>query len=385
MAYVTRHIESILKEYNSFFPVTAILGPRQCGKSTLIKEFFKESKTSLYLDLESESDRMMIQNPEQFFNYNKDKQICLDEIQRVPEIFSVLRSMVDNDRRAGRFTILGSASRDLIKQSSESLAGRIGYLELTPFIFPEISTIIDQNQYWIRGGFPDSLLPPSSLSLSWRNNFIRTFLERDIPQMGFSIPAESLGRLWKMIAHTHGQILNLSNLGKSMGVSHTTIRNYIDLLNQTFVIRELKPFEKNLKKRLVKSSKIYVRDTGILHSLLSIGGFNDLISHPVFGFSWEGLIIENVCNLLPEYEPSFYRTSQGAELDLIMQKGTHIIAFECKVGDSPKPTKGFWQAVKDVNPAITYIVSPHVDKYPVNNSTWVIGLNELCQELSRED
>lgn len=381
MTYLTRNLESVLKEYISFFPVTAILGPRQCGKSTLIKEFFKRSDSALYLDLESESDRMKIQNPEQFFLYNSDKHVCLDEIQRVPEIFTVLRSMVDQERRPGRFIILGSASRDLIKQSSESLAGRIGYLELSPFIYPELKNTVQQNEYWIKGGFPDSALSPLNLSLSWRRNFIRTFLERDIPTLGFSIPADGIGRLWRMIAHMHGQILNLSNFGKSMGVSHTTVRKYIDLLNQTFMTREIKPVGSNLKKRLVKSSKLYVRDTGILHSLLNISEFNDLISHPVFGFSWEGMVIENICSLLPEYEPSFYRTSQGAELDLILQKGSHRLAFECKVGDVPKPTKGFWQAVEDVNPSTTYIVSPHADKYPLNENTWVMGLGELCQEF----
>jgi len=381
MTYISRNIEPLLEQYTSFFPVTAVLGPRQCGKSTLIKEFLKQKPATIYLDLEKESDRLKIQNPEQFFLYNSDKQICLDEIQRAPEIFTILRSIVDIDRRAGRFIILGSASRDLLRQSSESLAGRIGYLELSPFIFSEVNQFTSQNDYWIRGGFPDSVLTTTGLSIKWRSNFIRTFLERDIPQIGFSIPAESIGRLWKMIAHSHGQLLNLSNLGKSMGVSHTTIRHYIDLLNQTFMVRELKPHETNLKKRLIKSSKIYIRDTGILQSLLNIGDFNELISHPVFGFSWEGLVIENICTLMPEFEPSFYRTSQGAELDLIMQKGTQKIAFEFKVGDVPKPTKGFWQALEDVDPGVTYIVSPHSDKYPLKENVWVTGLDELANEL----
>jgi predicted AAA+ superfamily ATPase len=382
MKYVIRHIESSLKEYTNLFPVTAILGPRQCGKSTLIREFIKNRPNMLYMDLESQSEREKLKNPEQFFSHNQDKQFCLDEIQRVPQIFESLRSIIDKDREAGRFIILGSASRDLIRQSSESLAGRIGYLELTPFLFPEIQEIKYQTDFWLQGGFPDSLLNNTRPSILWRNSFIRTFLERDIPQMGFPIPQEIIGRLWRMLAHQHGQVLNLSSLGKSLGVSHTSIRRYIDLLNQTFMTRELKPYDSNLKKRLVKSPKIYIRDSGILHSLLNIESLNSLMSHPVFGFSWEGLVIENVCSLNPEFEASFYKSSQGSEIDLVLQKGDQQIAIECKVGDAPKPTKGFWLALKDIQPEISYIVAPQVkNKYPIAKNVWVIGLEELSLEL----
>jgi predicted AAA+ superfamily ATPase len=382
MKYVIRHIESSLKEYTNLFPVTAILGPRQCGKSTLIREFIKNRPNMLYMDLESQSEREKLKNPEQFFSHNQDKQFCLDEIQRVPQIFESLRSIIDKDREAGRFIILGSASRDLIRQSSESLAGRIGYLELTPFLFPEIQEIKYQTDFWLQGGFPDSLLNNTRPSILWRNSFIRTFLERDIPQMGFPIPQEIIGRLWRMLAHQHGQVLNLSSLGKSLGVSHTSIRRHIDLLNQTFMTRELKPYDSNLKKRLVKSPKIYIRDSGILHSLLNIESLNSLMSHPVFGFSWEGLVIENVCSLNPEFEASFYKSSQGSEIDLVLQRGDQQIAIECKVGDAPKPTKGFWLALKDIQPEISYIVAPQVkNKYPIAKNVWVIGLEELSGEL----
>jgi len=222
---------------------------------------------------------------------------------------------------------------------------------------------------------------PQSSQL-WRSNFIRTFLERDIPQIGFSIPSELIGRLWRMLAHQHGQVMNLSNLGKSLGISHTTVRRYIDLLNQTFIIRELNSFESNLKKRLVKSPKIYIRDSGILHALLNISNFNSLLSHPVFGFSWEGLVIENICATHPEHEASFYRSAHGAEIDLVLQKGDHTIAIECKVGDAPQPTRGFWLALDDIQPQITYIVAPQVQsKYPLNKNVWVIGLYELMEEL----
>jgi len=381
MHYISRLIESRLAEYTGFFPATAILGPRQCGKSTLIKEFFKKSKSSIYLDLQLESDRQKLSNPEQYFSYNEDKQICLDEIQRVPEIFSTLRSIIDKNRVPGRFIILGSASRELIRQSSESLAGRIGYLELSPFIFSEVYKYKSINELWIQGGFPDSLLASLKLSRNWRDNFIRTFLERDIPQIGFSIPADTIGRLWRMLAHNHGQTLNLSNLGRSLGTSHTTIRNYIDLLNQTFMTRELQSLESNLGKRLIKSSKLYIRDSGILHSLLNIPDFEELISHPVFGFSWEGFVIDNICTYLNEFEAFFYRTAQGAELDLVLVKGGKKIAFELKVSDAPKPTKGFWNALEDIKPEITFIVSPKADKYPISENVWGIGLPILFKEL----
>jgi predicted AAA+ superfamily ATPase len=382
MEYIKRHISKLLYEYLSFFPVVGILGPRQCGKSTLVKELIKGKDDVLYLDLEKSSDRAKLENPEQFFYYNKTKQVCLDEIQRIPELFPVLRSDVDNNKRPGRFIVLGSASRDPIKQSSETLAGRIGYLELTPFFQLEIENIKSLHEFWFQGGFPDSLLNSQKMSKKWRENFIRTFLERDIPMIGFDIPPQTIGRLWRMLAINQGQLLNLSTLGKSIGVSHTTIKNYIDLLIQTFMIRELKPFEANLNKRLVKTPKVYIRDSGILHSLLNISGFNDLFAHPVFGFSWEGLVIENACTAVgEEWDSFFYRTSHGAELDLVLKQGTKTIAIECKVSDAPKPTKGFWNALEDIEPQITYIVSPKAEKYPIKEDVWVLSLEDLIKEL----
>lgn len=381
MKYLPRHIEPDLKEHLGFFPVTAILGPRQCGKSTLIKEHFNKLDNSLYLDLEKESDRQKLQNPEQFFENNYERQICLDEVQRVPQIFESIRSQVDQYKRPGQFIILGSASRDLIRQSSETLAGRIGYLDLSPFILPEITMIKSLNDFWMQGGFPDSVLSSARLSLKWRSNFIRTFLERDIPQIGFSIPSEMIGRFWRMLAHNHGQLLNLSNIAKSLGVSHTTVRSYVDLLNQTFMTRELKPWGGNLKKRLIKTPKVYIRDSGILHSLLNIKDFNSLMSHPVFGFSWEGFVVENVCATHPEAEISFYRTSHGEEIDLIIQIDSTKLAIECKVGDNPRPNKGFWNAIEDIKPDKSYIVTPRSEKYPIAKNVWVLGLNELMEAL----
>ena len=361
---------------------TAILGPRQCGKSTLIKEFIKEKENMYYMDLENESERERLRNPEQFFAYNQDKQFCLDEIQRVPRLFESLRSIIDQNRTVGKFIILGSASRDLIRQSSESLAGRIGYLELAPFILPEIQKLKSQTDYWIQGGFPESILNKPLSSRLWRSSFIRTFMERDIPQIGYPIPPELIGRLWRMLAHQHGQVLKLSTLGKSLGISHTTVRRYIDLLNGTFMTREIRSFESNLKKRLVKSPKLYIRDTGILHSLLNIDDFNSLMAHPVFGFSWEGVVIENICSANPGFDASYYRSSQGAEVDFVLHDGDKKIAIECKVGDAPKPTTGFWLALEDIQPDKTFIVAPQVeDKYPIKKNVWVIGLMQLLEDL----
>lgn len=381
MSYVKRRIKTAVKEYTSFFPVTAILGPRQCGKTTLVKKFM--AKNSIYLDLEKASDRSKLNYAEQFFIHNQDKQICLDEIQRVPELFPLLRSMVDENRQPGKYIILGSASRDLIQQSSESLAGRIGYLELSPFLFSEIQEVKTKDELWLQGGFPDSLFASKKLSEQWRRNFIRTFLEQDIPQLGFKIPSGVIMRLWKMVAHNHGQLLNFSALGKSLGVTHTTVRSYIDVLKQTFMTREIQPYESNLKKRLVKSPKLYIRDSGILHALLDIPDFNTLFSHPIYGFSWEGLVIESICAYLDNADCFFYRTAHGAELDLVVHYRSKIIAFECKVSDAPKPTKGFWQALEDVKPDVTYIVSPLADKYPIREDIWVVGLEQLFKEMKR--
>lgn len=382
MAYINRKINELLEEYLQSFPVVAILGPRQCGKSTLVKELLSSHSQMMYMDLEKRSVRTKLSHAEQFFLYNAKHQICLDEIQLMPKLFSTIRSVVDEDRRPGRFVILGSASRDLLQQSSETLAGRIGYLELTPFFWNEVSDRKALNDFWFQGGFPDSFLATNKMSKAWRSNFIRTFLERDIPQMGFNIPVESVERLWRMLAVNHAQAINLTALGTSLGVSHTTVRSYIDILSKTFMVRELKPLEDNLGKRLIKTPKVYIRDTGMLHSLLNIADFNELFSHPIFGYSWEGLVIENVCTVLgDEWDSYFYRTSHGAEMDLVMRKGNMTIAIECKVGDAPKVTRGFWQSIQDIGPNVTYVVSPLADKYPIEENVWGIGLPQLVEEL----
>ncbi|MEA3222815.1 MAG: ATP-binding protein [Thermodesulfobacteriota bacterium] len=369
------------------FPAVAILGPRQCGKSTLAHAIISEIEQGVYLDLEKPSDLNKLGEPELFFDMHKEKLICLDEIQRLPEIFKILRSIIDEKERNGQFLILGSASRDLIRQSSETLAGRIAYLELTPFLFSEINTentggVGWFNKYWFRGGFPRSYLARSDKSsLRWRENFIRTFLERDIPQLGFHIAAETLRRLWMMCAHNHGQLLNASRLGESMGVSHTTLRSYIDLLSQTFMVRVLPPYEANVKKRLVKSPKIYIRDTGILHALLGIGSIDDLMGHPVFGSSWEGFVIENIIGALPGWHAGFYRTSAGAELDLVLERGTKRIGIKCKASPSPRTTKGFWNSLDDLGISQAWIIAPVKEASPIKENVIVAPLNIFLEKV----
>ncbi|MCP4268607.1 MAG: ATP-binding protein [Candidatus Brocadiaceae bacterium] len=377
--YIPRLVQKETKECLCDFPVVTILGPRQCGKSTLAHHISSKFKNTIYLDLEKPSDLRKLEEAELYLQTHSDQMICLDEIQRKPDLFPVLRSLIDEKKKKGRFLILGSASRDLISQSSETLAGRIAYIELTPFLYPEISqkskSIKNLFRLWIRGGFPESFLARNEISsIRWRENFIRTFLERDIPQLGFRIPVKSIQRLWGMLAHNHGQIINSSRIGESIGASHITIRSYIDLLVQTFMVRVLPPHEPNLKKRLIKSPKVYIRDSGILHTLLEIEDFDNLMGHPVYGASWEGFVIENIISKLPKWNASFYRTSSGTEVDLILQKGKKKIAVECKASTAPQVSKGFWNALKDLAINEAWIISPVKEEYPVKKNVKVSPL-----------
>jgi uncharacterized protein len=382
--YINRKIEKTVVDYLKSFPAVAILGPRQAGKSTLAKHIIKNMIHSVYLDLERPSDAQKLIEPEMYFDLHKNHVICLDEIQKTPDIFSILRSVIDEQDRNGQFLIIGSASRDLIKQTSESLAGRIAFLELNPFSIDEIVPLQRENtlqNYWIRGGFPRSYLSKSDgISTTWLDNLIRTFLERDIPQLGFRIPAESIRRLWQICAHQHGQLLNLSVIGQALGTSHTTIRSYIDVLTQTFMLRTLPPIILNVKKRLVKSPKIYLRDTGILHTLLGIKNMDDLLGHPVYGFSWEGMVLENILQKFPTWRAGFYRTSAGAELDLVLEKGTKRIGIECKASVSPQVTRGFWNAINDLALSQVYVIAPVRESYPLNKNVFVISLPELLEK-----
>jgi uncharacterized protein len=381
--YIPRNLEDKLARKLDNMPAVAILGARQTGKSTLAKKYLAGQKHSIYLDLEKPGDLNKLQNPEAFFEVNSEKLVCLDEIQRSPDLFPLLRSILDERGRNGQILILGSASRDLLKQSSESLAGRISYLELSPFLLSEINLPEDQTrELWLKGGFPRSFLNQDlNGSFEWREDFIRTYLERDIPQLGFRIPADIIGRFWRMLAHVNGQVLNASNLGSALGTSHHSIKNYINILEQTFLLRVLLPFAANLKKRLIKSPKIYFRDTGLLHTILGIRDHNDLLSHPVYGLSWEGYVIENICSECSDWRPSFFRTSSGAEIDLILERGQKRIAIEIKASSAPKVSKSFWNLLEELKFDEAWVIAPVDGDYPLKNGVKVAPLNVLINHL----
>ena len=362
-------------------PAVALLGSRQVGKSILAAMVIEQFPDAIYLDLERPADLNKLADPEAFFQQFNHRLICLDEIQRVPELFSVLRSVIDRNGRNGQLLLLGSASRALIKQSSESLAGRISYLELTPFNRVETSDMA-LHQHWLRGGYPRSLLRENDAdSFQWREDYIRTFLERDIPQLGFRIPANTLGRFWRMLAHCHGQTLNASKLADSMGVSGHTIRKYIDLLEQTFVLRTLQPWSGNTTKRLIKAPKIYIRDSGLLHALLDIESMEQLFAHPVYGVSYEGFVIENLLTQLPRWQASFYRSASGAEYDLVLERAGQRIAIEIKASTNPKLGRGNWSALETLQADHSFVVAPVDSTYPIQRGVMVVPLNEAIDRL----
>ncbi len=376
MDYIPRLAEHALKRALARSPAAVILGPRQCGKSTLAKRWIGDSD-AVYLDLQDRADRAKLAEPELFFEHHRARLVCLDEIQLVPDLFSALRSEIDRDRRPGRFLILGSASRDLIRQSNETLAGRIAQLELTPFLLPEIAGVADWKALWIRGGFPDSLLAADERdSLDWRTDFVRTFLERDIPSLGFVIPLPLMERLWRMLAHYHGQTVNYSKLAGALDLSVPTLKKYLAVLEQTYMLRLLAPYDANLKKRLVRSPKIYVRDSGLLHSLLDIESFDALLAHPVAGESWEGLAIEQLLAAMPHWRPAFLRTGNGAEADLVMERGQRRLLFEIKLSKAPQPSRGFYELIDDLRPESATVVAPVDGPYEQRRGVWAMGLSD---------
>ena len=378
--FIQRDVESFVYQNLKIFPAVAILGPRQTGKSTLVKKLAENFESFIYLDLQNYSDLQKIQDPFLFFEANKSATICIDEIQLVPNLFSVLRSIIDADRKNGKFILLGSASREIIQHTSESLAGRIGIIELTPFLENEIAEIetYSLQKYWLRGGYPLSYLSELDKdSQLWRENYIRTFIERDIPQFGFQISALHMRRLMQMCSHNHGQLLNQTKLAQSLDISHTTIRRHLDLLEQVFIVRTLQPYERNVKKRIVKSPKLYIRDSGLLHSFLSINSFNDLLGNPIFGASWEGLVIENILSNMPQWTGYFYRSTSGDEIDLLLEKGDKKIAIECKASTNPQLAKGFWNAMHDLEPEQAFVVTPINDSFKTHENVTVCGLHQF--------
>ena len=385
---IHRQLEPIVLQHLRVFPAVAVLGPRQSGKSTLVKMLAEKITPFVYVDLQNYEDLNKLSDPNLFFEANRDAVICLDEIQLVPHLFSVLRSAIDKHRRNGRFILLGSASQALIQQSSETLAGRIGLIEISPFHVNEVCNepAYSLQRYWLRGGFPESYLSQTdSDSMLWLENFIRTYIERDIPQLGFQIPALQLRRLLMMCAHNQGQLLNASKLGEALGLTHPTIRRYIDLLEQTYILRTLQPYVANVKRRLVKSPKVYVRDSGILHRLLLITDFNSLMGNPVFGASWEGLVIENIIVNMPDWTPYFYRTATGDEMDLVLLRGNQKIAVECKASTAPQLTKGWWDALADINPEKAFVIAPiSGSAYLLNDQITVASLTDGLNLMKQE-
>lgn len=366
------------------FPAVGIIGSRQVGKTTLAMMVAQSRfDKAVYLDLERPSDLAKLGDAEMYLRSVADSLVIVDEVQRKPELFPVIRSLIDEHRRPGRFLILGSASPALLRQSSESLAGRIVYHELKPFSLQEVgSSPKDIDRLWSRGGYPESFLAESdSASLKWREAFIQTHLERDVPNLGLRIPATTLRRFWLMLAHCHGQLWNASKIAGSLGVDSKTARRYLDVLEDTFMVRQLQPLHANLKKRLVRSPKVYLRDAGLLHALLGIRSHEQLLGHPTAGASWEGWCMEQVLAVAPSNTGAFfYRTSAGAEIDLILQSpdGTSLIAIEAKFSLDPRPAKGFWSALADLQPTRSFVVYPGTEFYPLGEKVWALPAAQIA-------
>lgn len=375
--YIPRKIEdSVLKALRNN-PVVALTGPRQCGKSTLAKQILTGNAQSIYLDMERPSDIQKLEDAEWFLSSQKGKLICIDEIQRKPELFPLIRSLVDEWGSAASFLILGSASRDLLRQSSESLAGRISYMRLTPFLWKELKGKYPIEKYFARGAFPRSLLAKDEeASFAWREDFISTFLERDLIQWRNFTPA-TMRRLWQMLAHVNGQTVNFSTLANSLGVSATTVKNYIDLLESTFMVEVIPPYISNLGKRLVKAPKVYISDSGITAALLGLHNFEEMSGHPSFGAVWEQIVLSNLKGLFPEASFYFYRTSNGAEVDFVMNINNNVFAIECKASYAPVLTKGNYNAFEDVIPKQVFVVSPVEKGWPMKRGIDLVSLEEL--------
>jgi len=375
-----RNLRKLIKDSIKKYPVVGLIGCRQVGKTTLAGVLKKDfGKRVVYLDLELPSDLAKLQDAELYLTQFTDSLVIIDEIQRMPSLFPVIRALVDKKRVGGRFLILGSASPHLIKQASETLAGRIIYHELTPLTIAETGDS-GINKLWLRGGFPDSYLSENDEeSFTWREAFIQTYLERDLPQLGIRVPSTQLRRFWTMLAHLHGQLWNASQIAKGLSLSAPTIKHYADILEETFIVRQLPPFHSNIKKRLVKSHKIYIRDSGLLHSLLNIRKLNDLQGHPVSGNSWEGFVIEQVIGALPaNTSVYFYKTSAGAEIDMLFfDSKNQPVALEIKYSLSPKIEKGFWIAYDDLACKKGFVVYPGEESYPLGRGVFTLPLKQV--------
>ena len=386
---IKRKVTKKLQNTISQVPAVVLLGARQVGKTTLAKAIAK-STDSIYLDLEAPEDLFKLSDPSSFLSAYADKLIILDEIQRLPDLFPVLRGLIDKNRelgrRSGQFLLLGSASMDLLRQSSESLAGRISYLEMSGLNLVEVDGQQQGKQnLWLRGGFPESYLAnDDDQAMDWLENMIRTYLERDIPQMGFRVPAARLRRLWTMLAHLQGETVNYSKFAANLEVDAKTIKHYIDILTDLLLVRRLEPWHENVKKRLVKSPRFYVRDSGILHRLLGINAHEALLSNPVLGKSWEGFVIENLHSILPKRaETYFYRTAVGAEIDLVIKMpSSEIWAIEIKYGLAPKIGKHYSKTCDDVGASYKYVIYGGEDEFPVGDDINVISMTGLMNRIT---
>ncbi len=381
---ISRRLISRIEYLLQASPAVVLLGPRQVGKTTLAKEVAAH-RPSVYLDMEEPGDRNKLERPTQYFEDHAGELVIIDEIQRLPEIFQILRGVIDRGRQGqgkpnGRFLLLGSAAMDLLRQTSESLAGRIAFVELGPFDIAETGPS-SLDPLWVRGGFPCSFLAESDVrSFEWRRDFIQTYLERDIPQFGSRVAAETLRRFWTMLAHNQARIWNAADLARSLGVDGKSVAGYVDLLVDLLLVRKLQPWRNNAGKRLVKAPKVYVRDTGIAHALLGIRDKEELLSHPVAGQTWESFVTETLIATAPEWtEPSYYRTSHGVEVDLLLSlPGRRLWAIEIKLSSTPKVEKGFHAACAALNPEKQFVVYPGAASYPLDEKTRAIGLAELA-------
>ena len=381
-----RRLGARLNHLLTHSPAVVLLGPRQVGKTTLALEI-GEKRPSVYLDLEDNTDRVKLSDPVRYFADHERDLVILDEVHRLPELFQCLRGVIDRGRRRGKpngqFLLLGSAAIDLLKQSGESLAGRISYLELGPFDSLEVASA-KLETLWVRGGFPRSFLADSDeLSLAWRRDFIRTYLERDIPQFGSRIPAETLRRFWTMLAHNQSQLLNAASLAGGLGVDGKTVASYLDLLVDLLLVRRLPAWHRNVGKRLVKSPKVYVRDSGLAHALLGIRDKESLLGHPVVGPTWESFVIETLIATAPDgTEAHFYRTATGHEIDLVLTlPGGKLWAIEIKRSSAPGVERGFHLACADLKPDKRFVVYSGTERFPLNADTDAIGLGDLGRAL----
>jgi len=381
MSYITRKSEKEILQLLQYFPAVAIVGPRQVGKTSLAKYLANHlQKSSVYFDLEDPDDRAKFANPRLLLDPLAGKTVILDEVQKIQGLFPVLRSIIDRDRQPGRFILLGSASPDLIRDASETLAGRIAYYELTPFLLSEIAYATDWQTHLFRGGFHGSLLAPNDeLAQHWRKNFINTYLERDLPMLGLNAEPTLTSKLWRMVAHLSGSVLNMETIASGLGISNTTVRKYLDFFESAYLIRRLQPFTPNLRKRLIRTPKIYLRDTGILHQLLGIQSFIDLSGHPVVGASWETYVIEQIAGQLPKWaEMYYYRTHDGTEADLVLARGgVAEILIEIKFATAPKMTKSLHLAKADLATQRNFVICPVGQGFPLAEDVQVLGLSEI--------